>query len=160
MMRKLYRLLPALVAVLAWHGVGAQSLVSAEELRAELAAQAAPSKPVVRAKSLPQPGAPRIEIQSPDTLGGSLTAPFEIRVHFTPESGAQIVPDSFRVLYGVLGVDITARVMKYGTLKDNLLRIEHANIPPGRHRLSIRIRDSEQREGQADLAFVVQDKKE
>ena len=148
----LFALLPPLTA-------NAQSLISMDELRNEQAAQAKGGAEM-RMKALPVAKAPRIDILSPNAQGATLVAPFEIRVKFAAEDGAQIVAESFKVLYGMLSVDITARVMKYGEFRDNTLRIEKANIPAGRHRLTLKIKDSEQREAQSELTLVVQEKKD
>lgn len=137
----------------------AQILISMEELRNEQAALAK-GEPEMHMKALPMLKAPRIDILSPNAQVGPLVAPFEIRVKFAAEDGAQIIVESFKVLYGMLSVDITARVMKYGEFKDNVLRIEKANIPAGRHRLTLKIKDSEQREAQSELTLVVQEKKD
>ena len=130
----------------------AQSLVTQEEFRAE---QHAPPLPAI--KALPVAGAPRIDVQAP-AQGGSVVAPFEIRLKLVADDGARILPETLRILYGALGLDITSRVLKQAEYKDNVLRIDRANVPVGKHRLIVKVRDSLQREGQLELTLVVVDK--
>lgn len=134
-----------------------QDLITAEEVQREQAAQTqAEREPVRRTRSLPVPGTPKIEVLSPN-VAGAVHSPFEIRLKFVPENGTQIVVDSFKVLYGVFGLDITSRVMKLAEFSNNTLRIDRANIPPGKHRLLLRIKDSQHREGQQELTVVVRE---
>lgn len=154
-LRALQRTLAAGAIVLFAHpGAYALELITEAEFQQELAAQASGVREK-RRRAVPPPGAPRIEVLSPNTQG-SVNSPFDIRVKFVPESGAQIAADSFKVLYGVFGLDITSRVMQSAQFENNVLRIEKASIPAGKHRLTLKIRDSQQREVQQDLSVQVQ----
>ena len=51
-----------------------------------------------------------IDVVEPDTTK-PIKSPFSIHVRFRPESGARIVPASFRVKYGWLNLDITQRLI-------------------------------------------------
>ena len=163
MPRTMYKLLEMAMAtvmamalvLLCSAAAGAQSLVSPDEMRLEEAALAG-APPRVMMKALPPAGVPAIAVQAP-TGATALVAPFEIRIRFVPQDDARIDPDSFKVLYGMLGLDITSRVLKLAQFQDNVLRIEKADIPAGKHRLTLKIKDSKQREGQVELAVVVRD---
>lgn len=128
-------------------------LITEAEYQHEIAAQANGVREV-RRRAAPAPGAPHIEVLAPDTQG-SVTPPFDIRVKFVAENGAQIVTDSFKVLYGMFGLDITQRVMQAARYENNVLRIEKANIPAGKHRLTLKIMDNQQREAQQELSVLV-----
>ncbi|MBL8483037.1 MAG: hypothetical protein JNJ60_12635 [Rhodocyclaceae bacterium] len=131
------------------------SLVGAEEVAREQAfLRDAPASQVL-SKSMAVPGAPGIEIDAPK-LGAVLAAPFPIRVVFKPAEDAQILPDSFRVLYGFLGLDITQRVLKHVRPTPGGFSIERAEIPEGAHRLKMSVRDDRGRLGETEVNFTVQ----
>lgn len=143
----------AALALLSQASAYAFDLITEAEYRQEMAAQANGVREI-RRRALPAPGAPRIEVLAPNTQG-SVAPPFDIRVKFVPENGAQIVADSFKVLYGMFAIDITQRVMQAARFENNVLRIEKANIPAGKHRLTLKIMDNQQREAQQELSVVV-----
>jgi hypothetical protein len=55
------------------------------------------------------PDAPVIEVNQPDAI----KPPVTIRIHFRPKEGAAIDLASFRVTYGLLGVDITKWIIDH-----------------------------------------------
>ncbi|HJV53789.1 MAG TPA: hypothetical protein VJ652_20145 [Noviherbaspirillum sp.] len=146
----------AALALLSQSSAHAFDLITDAEYRQEMAAQANGVREV-RRRAAPMPGAPHIEVLAPNTQD-SVTPPFDIRVKFVAENDAQIVAGSFKVLYGMFGIDITQRVMQAARFENNVLRIEKANIPAGKHRLTLKIMDSQQREAQQELSVLVQAK--
>lgn len=142
------------LALLSQANAYAFDLVTEAEYQHEIAAAQANGVREVRRRAVPVPGAPHIEVLAPDTQG-SVAPPFDIRLKFVAENGAQIVADSFKVLYGMFGLDITQRVMQAARFENNVLRIEKANIPSGKHRLTLKIMDNQQREAQQELSVLV-----
>jgi len=86
-------------------------------------------------------GGPIVEVVTPKE-GKPVSPPFELRIVITP--GATGLPpdmDTLKVEYiGLENVDITERFREH--IRDNEILIENAVLPPGRHVLSIEIRDT------------------
>lgn len=137
---------------LAWSVPGAEAsqLVSEEEVRMYQ------SMVVPTSESLPSddPGAPRIVIFQPD-VDKSVRSPFQIEVFFRPNDGQRIAWDSFRVYYGTFQFDITNRILPIAKIHDNSIFISHAEIPAGKHRLTLKIADEKQRVSRRDVEIVV-----
>lgn len=128
-------------------------LVSEAEVAASRAA-AAQGSPLV-ARSSPQPDAPRIDLLLPD-VGRSVPSPTSIRLRFEPRPPAAIRPDSFRVRYGSLGLDITSRVTGSATVTPAGIDVPEARLPKGAHRLTVEIRDSLGRIAERRIDFTVE----
>lgn len=129
----------------------AVELVSAEEVANDRAyAGRVPKSPPTIAVA----GAPKIEIEQPTDLKG-LSSPFPIKVAFKSEGNSDISVDSFRILYGMLKIDITDRVLKKTRVTKEGLEVKEAAIPVGSHTLVMRIRDSAGREGELRLGLSV-----
>lgn len=137
---------------LAWSASGAEAsqLVSEEEVRMYQ------SMVVPTAESLPpdDPGAPRIVIFQPD-VDKSIRSPFQIEVFFRPNDGQRIAWDSFRVYYGTFQFDITNRILPIAKIHDNSIFISHAEIPAGKHKLTLKIADEKQRVSRRDVEILV-----
>jgi hypothetical protein len=145
-------------------------LVTADEARryAEGDAAADPLRPrlpepdfardrmLPRALPEPAPG-PRIDLLRPalDTQP-RLRSPFPIEVRFIPLPDAAVDPASFRVLYGNLRLDVTARILAQVKVAAAGFSLAEAAIPAGRHRLLLRVGDQKQRTGELDLRFEVE----
>ena len=127
-------------------------LVTDAEVAREATYAATASEPVARAA--PAPGAPRIEVRSPARLEG-LKAPFPIHLEFRAREGAEVLPSTFRVYYGLLKLDITDRVLQRARVDKNGIVIEEAAIPAGSHRLLLQIKDSLDRVGETALSLQV-----
>jgi hypothetical protein len=128
----------------------AWELITKDELERENAApqiSEAPSPPA-------QSGAPAIEIEEPDS-GKPIKSPVTIRVRFLPQSGAKIDPSSFQARYGLLGIDITSRIIANAKLDASGLVAEHANIPAGQYRVTLQIADNFHRIGTRVINFRV-----
>jgi len=128
-------------------------LVSPDEVGRDHRAQSAAPKSVSLPKGL-TPGAPQIEIRQPGQLSG-VKAPFPIQLGFKASDGADIDLKSFRVRYGFLKLDITDRLLKKAQLTRDGLSLPEAAIPPGQHRLLIRLVDTRARETELDVSLTV-----
>ena len=100
------------------------------------------------------PGAPAIEVVEPDP-SQPLRPPVCIRLSFRPQAGAAIEPKSFRALYGWFGLDITATLLRYATISADGLVVERAEIPSGRHKITLLIADTLGRIGRRTLHVKV-----
>src|SRR5262249_11532774 len=86
-------------------GASAWPLVTRQQSRRE---NAAPHKQAAPAAS--RSGAPIIRVEEPNTTR-PIRSPVRIRVTFQTAGNATIVPNSLRVRYGSLGIDITRRIL-------------------------------------------------
>lgn len=110
--------------------------------------------PGMSAKALPVAGAPEISLVKP-SIAAAVKTPVDIQLFFHSQDGAGIAPSSFRVLYGFFGVDITNRILKYGQPTEEGIKVNHADLPRGDHRLVVQIMDNRQRQGQTEISFQV-----
>lgn len=137
---------------------GAQTfeLVSAAEAqqaaRAELDGSAS-TRP--RSRSLPRPGLPAIQVLAPSQAAAAVPAPLRIELAFSPAPGARIVPASFRVLYGLLKIDLTERLRKHATVSESGVVVEGARMPDGQHRLLMQVADDQGNVGEQELRIRV-----
>ncbi|MES2148814.1 MAG: hypothetical protein V4508_03380 [Pseudomonadota bacterium] len=99
-------------------------------------------------------GAPQIEVMEPD-LKNDVPAPVMIKVKFVTEGKSALVPDSLRVYYGVFGIDITERLMKKARFENDVLILDRADIPAGKHRLLLKIKDSTDRSAEKLVTLTV-----
>lgn len=114
---------------------------------------AAGDPPVLRGRKSP-PGAPQITVTLPERFAG-LVPPIDIELRFQPAAGAEIDPTTFRVLYGWLGIDITDRLKEHANITPEGIRAENAELPEGRHELTLEIADTKGRYGAATLEFTI-----
>ena len=142
-------LLCTAAAVLATPAQAQLQLVSQEEA---LASREAPERPEPR--SAPQFGAPRIIVSQPD-VAQPVTVPTPIRVRFEATAPAEPKPESFRVLYGTLRLDITARLLSVARVTREGIDVPQASLPRGAHTLRLLLEDSAGRTGQHTLSFNV-----
>ena len=130
-------------------GASTWPLVTRQQSRRENAAphrQAAPAAP--------RSGAPIIRIEEPNTTR-PIKSPVRIRVTFQPASNATIVANSLRVRYGSLGIDITRRILAHARPTVSGVTVDDAELPRGRHRVTIQIADNLGRVGTKSLEFTV-----
>lgn len=141
-----------LATILAWSSTElyAAQLVTEEEMRMYQ------NMVVPTGESLPpdDPGAPRIVIFQPD-VDKSIHSPFQIEVFFRPNDGQRIAWDSFRVYYGSFQFDITNRILPLAKIHDNSIYISHAEIPSGKHKLTLKIADEKQRVARREVEILV-----
>lgn len=161
MMKRVLQGLSAGMAVLALLGASAAparaagfDLVTPAE--AQQAAQAEKTLPApVRTRSLPKAGAPAITVLSPATAGRPVPAPLRIELVFQPAAGARIVPSSFRVLYGLLKLDLTERLRPHATVTEGGVVVDGAKVPEGQHRMFIQVADDKGNTAEQELRFRV-----
>lgn len=103
--------------------------------------QAAPTEP------------PRIVVDQPKRR--DLKNPIDIVIRFIPETGTQANPDSLKILYGWMGIDITERIRNQARITTQGITAHGAELPTGDHTLTIQVADSKQRVGQTELTFSV-----
>ncbi len=100
---------------------------------------------------------PLIDILQPEPVpDGKLKAPFAIAVAFRPQNDAPIDVSSFKVLYGGLKFDITSRLSQYTQINADGFKLDKANIPKGKHRLTLQIQDAKQRMAERELRIEVE----
>ncbi len=127
-------------------------LVTKEEL---LKSQKA--SPVVEANATPMdPLAPQITLVDPDSAEKAIKNPFKMEVLFRPQDGASVDFKSFQALYGGLKLDITDRLLKEAIKTPTGLRLANVTVPSGKHRILLRIKDSQNRIAEKEIQFKVE----
>lgn len=105
----------------------------------------------------PRAAVPVIEIVRPELVGDlRVKAPFPIAVVFRGQADAAIDPRTFKVMYGALKIDITSRLTGYTRVTPEGFTLDQANIPAGRHRLTLQVMDEKQRLAERELRLVVE----
>ena len=61
------------------------------------------------------------------------------------QADAPIDPATFKVMYGAFKIDITSRITKFVKVTKDGFNLENAQIPPGKHRLTMQVMDEKQR---------------
>ena len=131
-------------------------LITAAEARLEARAEAdAPPPPMTRGMPVTKPGQPAIQVVSPSAPGGSVAAPVRIEVAFKPAPGTRIVPSTFRVLYGLLKIDLTDRLRRHATVTESGVVVDHAQVPEGQHRLILQVADDQGNTAEQELRIRV-----
>lgn len=99
---------------------------------------------------------PSIRIVAPSSAAaGTLKAPLRLELVFHTSPGARIVPESFRVFYGLLKLDVTERLRKNAQVSERGVVAENAMLPAGAHRLYLQVADSQGRFFERELRFKV-----
>ena len=124
-------------------------LVTEAEARASVDAGGLPTP-----RSAPQPGAPRIELLSPD-IKKPISVPTKIELKFSGNPPAEPKPESFKALYGAFKIDITQRLLGVAKVTKEGITVSDASLPSGRHQLLLSLTDSLGREAQQLVSFVV-----
>lgn len=157
--------LPVAAAVLAAGPAAAPfELVTEAEAQHESRAAAAaasgaaalPTVPRSRGVTIPPgPGsAPAIDVVAP-AGEATVSSPLRLEVAFRPAPDARIVTDSFRVLYGLLKIDLTERLQRQARLSERGVVVEGARMPQGTHRLLLRVADDKGRMAEQAVVFHV-----
>ena len=109
--------------------------------------------PALRPRAL----VPLIDILKPEPAADlKVKAPFAIAVQFRGQADSPIDPTSFKVLYGAFKIDITARITKFVKVTTEGFNLENAQIPVGKHRLTLQVQDEKQRVAERELRFEVE----
>jgi len=145
------------LAIVLWMGFtvticSAQPFVLVTESEAE-ASYAAGG--MMNPRSVSQPGAPQIELLTPDT-SKAISAPTNIELRFVGNPPSEPKPDTFRILYGAFRIDITQRLLGVAKVTKDGIKVRDAVLPKGRHQLSLTISDSMGRQSQQLVAFTVE----
>jgi hypothetical protein len=82
-------------------------------------------------------------------------SPVNIRISFQTAVNARIAVNSLRVRYGRLGIDITRRILAHARPTPSGVFVEDAELPIGRHRVTIQIADNMGRVGTKSFDFNV-----
>ena len=125
-------------------------LVTEDEFKASAAAPELPTP-----RRVLQPGAPRIELLSPD-INKPVAAPTNIELRFVGSSPAEPRPESFKAMYGAFRIDITQRLLKVAKVTKDGISVSGADLPAGKHQLTLTLTDTMGRQTQQVLSFVVQ----
>lgn len=110
--------------------------------------------PQATPKSVPVKDAPRIEVASPN-LTGPLASPTPIQLNFEAAAPAAVKPETFRVLYGAFGIDITQRLLGAAKLNAQGISVQEASLPSGKHKLQLSVEDSLGRKGVRVIEFQI-----
>jgi hypothetical protein len=124
-------------------------LVSDEEVRISNI-----NKSTIQAKAVSVPGAPSIEVLSPQ-LGNNIYSPTQIDVKFVPKNPASIKPETFRALYGSFQIDITKRLLNVAQVSTQGIHVTEANLPKGSHKITMSVEDTEGRVGFKSIEFDI-----
>jgi hypothetical protein len=141
----------ALAAALLAGALSAEPLMLVTEAEAKASLEAG-DLPVAR--SLPAPGAPRIELLSPD-IKTPITVPTRIELKFSGSTPAEPKPESFKALYGAFRLDITQRLLGVAKVTKDGISVADAALPAGKHQLVLMLTDTLGRESQQVLSFTV-----
>ena len=132
-------------------------LISSDEAQreAQAAARMPPAAPRPRSMPVPPREAPAIEVLAPVPEGVTVNSPLRLEFAFKAAADARIVPASFRLLYGVLKIDLTERLQRHARLNEAGLLIEEAAVPQGTHRVIVRVADDKGRIAERELMIRV-----
>ena len=75
---------------------------------------------------------------------------------FKAQSDAAIDPGTFKIMYGALKFDITSRNTKFVKVTPAGFSLDNAQIPAGKHRLTLQIQDEKQRVAERELRVEVE----
>lgn len=158
MAMKLARTLAALLLASAAAAQAAPfTLINDDEAQREAAAAAKmpPAEPRPRSMPVPTRQAPAIEVLAPVPEGVTVSSPLRLEIAFRAPADARIVPGSFRLLYGVLKIDLTERLQRHARLSEDGVLIEEAAVPQGTHRVIVRVADDKGRMAERELMIRV-----
>ena len=148
---KLHLLLAAVLLPLGQLCYAAQ-LITPEEA---LASQTEPELLLMQSAA-PDPLAPVITLADLSALDKPLKDPFSMEIFFKSQAGAGLDFASFKAFYGTFKIDITDRLLKEATKTLAGLKLANVEVPAGRHKILLRINDSQGRTAEKELAFRVE----
>jgi hypothetical protein len=74
---------------------------------------------------------------------------------FVPAAASKVRPETFKVLYGRLRIDITQRLVNEARITAEGVTVKEASLPKGTHRLVLSVQDVQGREGSKSLDFEI-----
>lgn len=105
----------------------------------------------------PRAAVPVIDVLQPELVPDSkIKSPLSIAVAFKPQPDSRIEVGTFKVFYGALKFDITSRLAQYTQVSSAGFKLDSANIPKGRHRLTLQVQDDKQRLAERELRIDVE----
>ena len=125
------------------------------EAQAEASAPPVSAGPRTRSLVVTKPNQPSIRVVAPTEAGAAVSAPVRIELAFKPAPGTRIVPSTFRVLYGLLKIDLTDRLKKHATVTEEGVVVDRAQVPAGQHRLIMQVTDDQGNLAEQELRFRV-----
>lgn len=142
----------ALLAGISWVPVaGAFELVTSQEARDSQNAAMLEME-----LATPDVLAPQIQILEPQALDKPLKNPFKMEVFFKPQPGALLDFSSFKAFYGTFKLDITDRLMKEAVKTASSIRLANVDVPSGRHKIFISIKDNLGHTAAKEIVFKVE----
>lgn len=128
-------------------------LVNAAEARAFKGEEGFLAEPALQPRAL----LPQIDILRPEpTADMKVKAPFAIAVQFKSQPDSSINPNTFKVMYGALKIDITSRITKFVKVTKEGFSLENAQIPSGKHRLTLQVQDELKRTAEREMRVEVE----
>ena len=127
-------------------------LVTPEEFAREQR-EAAPSRSLGGKR---EPQSPDIVLVRP-AAPHDILSPADIELRFLAKDQAQVDMRTLRVLYGMFGINITARLLKHASLTDSGIVAKEATLPAGSHTITIEIADSRNRVARESFRFIVKE---
>lgn len=125
-------------------------LVTPQEMMASMSAL----EPLAAKAAALTPGAPQIEVVQP-RLNLPIASPTSIQLLFVPSTASAVKPETFKVFYGRLRIDITQRMLNSTKVTAEGINVKEASLPKGSHRLMLSIEDSQGRQGLKTLDFEI-----
>jgi len=105
-------------------------------------------------KSTISPDAPKIELLSPN-LDSTISSPTQIQLKFLPKTQETTQPETIRILYGTLQIDITNRLLGVAQVTAQGINLKEAALPKGNHKITLNVQDSEGRVGSKTIEFEI-----
>jgi hypothetical protein len=130
-------------------------LITADEARQNAQAELNAPPQITPRQVGPRGNVPGIKVVSPAAPGTVVVAPLRIEVAFTPTPGTRIVPSSFRVLYGLLKIDLTERLRPHAAVTESGVVIDRAVVPNGQHSLILQVADDQGNTAEQELRIRV-----
>ena len=131
------------------------------EVRAKNEAMGMEGTEAGRTRAMPAPAAgtparPMLAIRViAPTAQAAVKAPLRIELTFETPPGTRVVPSTFRVLYGVMKLDLTERLRRFATISERGVVVEQAVVPDGLHRLLLTVADDQGNVAEQELRLRV-----
>src|SRR5262245_52088448 len=95
-----------------------------------------------------------IDLVRPD-ISRPIRNPATIEVRFSPGPGQSIDMATFNATYGLLGINITRRLLDRAVVTANGLAAENVELPAGSHRVTMSIADTSGKRASRTFSFSV-----